>query len=72
MDTSVNNRTEEGEPVSREISSAERAVARQIWLHYYNDYLREREVITEAEWHKMRRLIDRKPPHKEMKEVGER
>ena len=30
---------------------------RQTWLHYFNDYLRERNIITEEEWRKMRRLI---------------
>lgn len=32
---------------------------RQTWLHYFNNYLRERKVITEDEWRKMRRLIDK-------------
>lgn len=32
-------------------------VARQTWLNYYNDYLRDRGIITEEEWRKMRRLI---------------
>lgn len=35
------------------------ALVRQTWLHYYNDYLRKRQVITEEEWRKMRRLIDK-------------
>lgn len=30
---------------------------RQTWLHYYNDYLRDKGIITEEEWRKMRRLI---------------
>ncbi len=34
-------------------------LVRRTWLHYYNDYLRERHIITEEEWRKMRRLIDR-------------
>lgn len=34
-------------------------VVRQTWLHYFNDYLRERHIITEDEWRKMRRLIDK-------------
>lgn len=34
-------------------------VIRQTWLHYFNDYLRERHIITEEEWRKMRRLIDK-------------
>ena len=32
-------------------------LVRQIWLYYFNDYLRERHIITEEEWRKMRRLI---------------
>ena len=32
-------------------------IARQTWLNYYNDYLRDKGVITEDEWRKMRRLI---------------
>lgn len=35
------------------------ALVRRTWLHYYNDYLREHGVITEEEWRKMRRLIDK-------------
>lgn len=33
------------------------SLARQIWLHYFNDYLFKHQVITEDEWRKMRRLI---------------
>ncbi len=33
-------------------------LVRQIWLHYFNDYLREQNIITEEEWRKMRRLIE--------------
>lgn len=33
-------------------------LARWTWLNYYNNYLREREIITEDEWRKMRRLIE--------------
>lgn len=32
--------------------------ARKIWLHYFNNYLRKRHIISEEEWHKMRRMID--------------
>lgn len=35
------------------------SLVRQIWLQYFNDYLREHGVITEEEWRKMRRLIER-------------
>ncbi len=31
-----------------------------IWLVYYNDYLKERRIITEETWLKMRQLIMRK------------
>lgn len=30
---------------------------RQTWLHYYNDYLRDKGIISEDAWRKMRRLI---------------
>lgn len=32
-------------------------IVRQTWLHYYNDYLRDKEIISEDAWRKMRRLI---------------
>ena len=31
--------------------------ARQTWLNYYNDYLRDRGIISEEEWRKMRCAI---------------
>lgn len=31
---------------------------RQTWLHYFNNYLRKEQVITEEEWRKMHRLIE--------------
>lgn len=34
-------------------------VTRQIWLQYFNNYLRDRNIITEGEWRKMRRLIEK-------------
>ena len=37
------------------ISKAE--FARQTWLLYYNDYLREKGFITDAEWGKIRQKI---------------
>lgn len=33
------------------------ALARQIWLQYFNDYLRKQNIITEEEWRKMRQKI---------------
>ena len=32
-------------------------LVRQTWLHYFNDYLLQRKVISEEEWRKMRRII---------------
>lgn len=32
-------------------------LVREVWLNYYNDYLRERGVITDQEWRKMRLAI---------------
>ena len=32
-------------------------LVREVWLNYYNDYLRERGVITDKEWRKMRVAI---------------
>lgn len=34
-------------------------VVRQTWLHYFNNYLYERGIITEVEWRKMHYLIER-------------
>lgn len=31
--------------------------ARKVWLHYYNDQLRQKRVITDEEWRKVRRQI---------------
>lgn len=39
-------------------SSTQNNLTRRIWLQYFNDYLREHEVITEDEWRKMRRRIE--------------
>lgn len=33
-------------------------IVRRTWLNYYNDYLRERKIISEDEWRKMRKLIE--------------
>ena len=32
-------------------------LVRETWLQYFNDYLRDRQIITEEEWRKMRRKI---------------
>ncbi len=37
--------------------SSMESLVRQTWLHYYNDYLRERGIITEEKWRKMRQKI---------------
>ena len=47
-----------GLPLQTIQKSPPEVLVRQTWLHYYNDYLRERGVITEEEWRKMRRLIE--------------
>jgi len=41
-----------------ETAPDENHFARQIWLNYFNDYLRKRGIITEDEWRKMRRRIE--------------
>ena len=33
-------------------------LTRRMWLHYYNDQLFAREIITQDQWRKMRRRID--------------
>lgn len=53
------DRRKGGPPLQTINKSPPEALARQTWLHYYNDYLRERGIITEDEWRKMRRLIER-------------
>lgn len=35
------------------------SLVRQTWLQYFNDYLRERHIIAEEEWRKMRYLIQK-------------
>lgn len=53
------NTTAKGEPpLQAIIKPSPEALVRQTWLYYYNDYLRERGIITEEEWRKMRRLIE--------------
>lgn len=38
-----------------------KSAVRQTWLHYFNQYLLEHNVISEDEWRKMRRRIDGRP-----------
>lgn len=47
-----------GRPLQTINKSPPEALARQIWLHYFNDCLRKQNIITEDEWRKMRRLIE--------------
>jgi len=42
--------TETAKPVPEQLT-------REVWLNYYNDYLRERGIITDKEWRKMRLAI---------------
>lgn len=46
-----------GRPLQTINKSPLEALARQIWLHYFNDYLRKRNIITEEEWRKLRQKI---------------
>ena len=48
-----------GRPLQTINKSPPEILARQTWLHDYNDYLREHGVITEEEWRKMRHMIER-------------
>ena len=50
----------EGAPLQVAGPSNQDSLIRQVWLQYFNDYLREREVITEDEWRKIRRMIGRR------------
>lgn len=43
-------KTETAKPVPEQLT-------REVWLNYYNDYLRERGIITDKEWRKMRLAI---------------
>jgi len=43
-------KTETAKPVPEQL-------VREVCLNYYNDYLRERGVITDKEWRKMRLAI---------------
>ena len=53
-----NANTKEGPPLHTTYPLIPYNLARQTWLHYYNDYLRKKQIITEEEWRKMRRLIE--------------
>ena len=44
-------------PLQHDGTAAKERITRETWHHYYNDNLRERGIITEEEWLKMRRLI---------------
>lgn len=46
-----------GQPLQTINKSPPEALARQIWLHYFNDYLRRQNIITEEEWRKLRQKI---------------
>lgn len=54
-----NANAKEGPPLHTVFSPIPYNLIRQTWLHYYNDYLRKKQIITEEEWRKMRRLIER-------------
>lgn len=53
-----NANAKEGPPLHTKFQPIPYNLARQTWLHYYNDYLRKKLIITEEEWRKMRRLIE--------------
>lgn len=46
-----------GQPLQTINHSPLEALTRQIWLHYFNNYLRQQNIITEEEWRKMRQKI---------------
>lgn len=56
-----NTVTKEAEPLNsvNTVSPARNHLVRRVWLHYYNDYLREHQVISEERWREMRRAIER-------------
>lgn len=52
------NSAKGGEPLHNNTGGTfSEQIVRQTWLNYYNDYLRAKNIITEEEWRKMRRLI---------------
>lgn len=53
-----NANAKEGLPLHTTFPPIPYNLSRQTWLHYYNDYLRKKQIITEEEWRKMRRLIE--------------
>lgn len=55
----IGEATAKGETPLQTVGSSLSALARQTWLHYYNDYLRAHGVITEGEWRKIRCMIER-------------
>lgn len=48
---------------------AQNEFARQTWLNYYNDYLRDRGIISEEEWRKMRCAITASGQEKNRKDA---
>ena len=40
--------------------SQEQLVAESIWLNYFNDYLFQKQIISEAQRNKMKHLIGRR------------
>lgn len=46
-----------GRPLQTINKTPPETLARQIWLHYFNDYLRNKNIITEEEWRKIRQKI---------------
>lgn len=53
-----NANAKEGPPLHTAFSPIPYNLIRQTWLHYFNDYLRKKQIITEEEWRKMRRIIE--------------
>lgn len=51
------NKAKEAHPLHTNKTSFSQDFARQIWLHYFNDYLRQHDIISEDTWRKMHHKI---------------
>lgn len=47
-----------GRPLQTINKSPPEAFTRRIWLHYFNDTLRAKGLLSEKEWREMRQLIE--------------
>ena len=47
-----------GQPLQTINKSPPEAFTRRIWLHYFNDTLRAKGLLSEKEWRELRQLLE--------------